>query len=177
MTRNACLSHDVPPVAAAVAALFAATLAAVAPPALAQTPSVAEAPKALAVSPQRAIVDPTVPPPGFGKRGAGSGEGTDVAAPAPVPNRLQMIVRGPGETRMAVINGETLRVGDRVRHDGGEARVVRITDGSVTLDRSGTRHTLELVPGANAAVRCAAGTETNGRSAPQARCQPLPGDG
>lgn len=157
-------------------AAFAAALVAVlssasgigASTAWAQTPVAAVAPGA-GDSLRRHVVDPTVPPPGFGK--AGSAAFDTGTTPAPVASRLQMIVRGPGESRFALINGDTIRVGDRVPHDGGAARVVGITDAAVTLERNGSRYTLELVPGASAAVRCAAGTRTN------TRCQPQPGDG
>lgn len=62
--------------------------------------------------------------------------------PAPVlePLRLQAILRAADSAR-AVINGQTLRVGDRV--DG--ARVLAIGARSVSVERQGRRSTLQLV--------------------------------
>lgn len=81
-------------------------------------------------------------------------------APAPAPTRLQMIVRGPGETRTAVIDGSKVAVGDTVALRGGNARVERITDTSVVLARGATKETLQLLPGTERAVRCTRQTAT-----------------
>ncbi len=86
------------------------------------------------------------------------GRGDDVTSVAPVPvappSRLQMIVRGPGETRSAVIDGTKVGVGDTLALRGGSARVERITDTTVVLARGGDKETLQLLPGAERAVRC-----------------------
>jgi MSHA biogenesis protein MshK len=88
------------------------------------------------------LTDPTAPPAGYGAAAA-------PAAEASAALRLQMIVRGPGETRTAVIDGRSVRVGDAI----GGARVLRISDRAVVLDRGGARQTLELLPGTDASVR------------------------
>jgi hypothetical protein len=88
------------------------------------------------------LTDPTLPPsPPAAKSPLAEG-----SAPARAPARLQMVIRGPGETRVAVIDGVVARVGDRLAVDGGEARVARITDHSVTLARGDAHQTLELLP-------------------------------
>lgn len=114
----------------------------------------------LAAAFARPVVDPTVPPAAFARSAAGQS-----AAQAPAPAPAQMIVRGPGEARLAVIGGQSVRAGDTIRHDGREMRVARITDGAVVLEAprgvAGARRvTLELVPQAGAAVRCAAATKS-----------------
>lgn len=78
-----------------------------------------------------------------------------VAAPPPAPTRLQMIVRGPGETRSAVIDGNKVGVGDTVLVRGATARIERITETTVVLARGDTKETLQLLPGTERAVRCA----------------------
>jgi hypothetical protein len=90
------------------------------------------------------LIDPTRSP-------LGGPGGTAAAAPA---SRLQMIVRGPGETRTAIIDGVPVRVGDTVRLAAGPARVERITDTSVVLARGPARETLQLLPGLAGAVHC-----------------------
>jgi len=100
------------------------------------------------------LIDPTRSP--LAKRGTGEGVATEnepaaVAAPA----RVQMIVRGPGEDRTALIDGNNVHVGDTVRVAGGSARVERITDTSVVLARGDTRETLQLIPGIERSVQCA----------------------
>jgi hypothetical protein len=88
------------------------------------------------------LIDPTVPPVGYG-------EPVAAAAAAPPKPRLQMILRGPGEVRTAVIDGRHVRVGDAL----GGAQVERITDRAVVLARGPVRETLELLPGTEASVR------------------------
>jgi hypothetical protein len=95
------------------------------------------------------LVDPTRSPLG-NRTGEGAAPESE-AAPLPA-TRLQMIVRGPGEMRTAVIDGNDVRVGDSVRLRGGTARVERITDTSVVLARGDGRETLQLFPGVE---RCA----------------------
>lgn len=65
-----------------------------------------------------------------------------------LPSRLQMVIRGPGDSRVAVIDGNLARVGDQLVVDGTPARITRITDGSVQLTRGATRTTLDLLPAA-----------------------------
>jgi hypothetical protein len=100
------------------------------------------------------LIDPTRSP--LGAHGAGSGAAVaNEAAPAATATRLQMIVRGPGEARSALIDGNTVRVGDTVSFAGGPARVERITDSTVVLARGEKRETLQLIPGADQSVKCA----------------------
>ena len=107
------------------------------------------------------LIDPTRSP--LGGR-EGSATSADVApAAAPAPLRVQMIVRGPGETRTALIEGNNVRVGDTVRLASGSARVERITDTSVVLARGEGRETLQLIPGIERAVQNALRTEAPGR--------------
>jgi hypothetical protein len=100
------------------------------------------------------LIDPTRSP--LSTRAGGDGATSEVEAAAAAPARVQMIVRGPGETRIALIDGNRVRVGDTVRAAGGNARVERITDTSVVLARGETRETLQLIPGIERSVRCAA---------------------
>jgi MSHA biogenesis protein MshK len=94
-----------------------------------------------------ALADPTTPPPGLDAPAAAAGKASN--APARPPARLQMVVRGPGEQRTAVVDGTALRVGDRMDLDGAPARVLRIDDDAVVLDRGGVRRTLTLLPALN----------------------------
>lgn len=92
------------------------------------------------------LIDPTRSPLGA--------PGPDSAV-APVPaTRLQMILRGPGETRTALIDGAAVRVGDTVHLPAGAARVEHITDTTVVLARGPARETLYLLPGLARAVQC-----------------------
>jgi hypothetical protein len=97
------------------------------------------------------LLDPTSPP----LLRSASGAATPTLQAAPAAARVQMILRGPGELRTALIDGQALHVGDRLDAGGGAAQVVRITDNTVELLRGSTRETLELVPGQAHAVRCA----------------------
>lgn len=111
----------------------------------------------LAGSARAELVDPTRSPIGARGNGEGAtGEGRPAAA-VPAPTRVQMIVRGPGETLTAVIDGNNVRVGDTVRLPTGSARVERITATSVVLARAGGRETLQLFPGIERFVHCARG--------------------
>jgi hypothetical protein len=100
------------------------------------------------------LLDPTLPPLVQSAAGAAS-PGVPAVAAAPAAARVQMILRGPGELRTALIDGQALHVGDRLDTGGGAAQVVRITDSTVELLRGSTRETLELVPGQAQVVRCA----------------------
>lgn len=79
--------------------------------------------------------DPTLPPPAVAPA---SVQGK--AAPAAAPLRLQAILRGQDGAR-AVINGQTLRVGDRVAG----ARVLAIGRRTVSVERQGRRFSLSLL--------------------------------
>ncbi len=78
-------------------------------------------------------LDPTQPPRALAPAVTGQGE-------ALVPLRLQAIVR-TSQAAQAVINGQSLRVGQRV--DG--ARVLAIHSRSVLIERQGRRELLKLV--------------------------------
>jgi hypothetical protein len=93
------------------------------------------------------LTDPTLPPAPPAAKSSPPAEGS---AAARAPSRLQMVIRGPGEARVAVIDGAVARVGDRIPVDGGEARVARITDHSVTLTRGDAQQTLDLLPAVSA---------------------------
>jgi hypothetical protein len=102
------------------------------------------------------LIDPTRSPLGTGPAAAEAATKTGEPATAPQPTRVQMIVRGPGETRTALIDGNNVRVGDTVRLRSGSARVERITDTSVVLARGAHRETLPLLlPGIERSVSCA----------------------
>jgi hypothetical protein len=96
------------------------------------------------------ISDPTLPPAPM------RAETAPRDAPAAAePARLQMILRGPGEHRSAIVDGRALRVGDSLTVEGGNARVIRITESALVVRRDGQRaETIELVPGSARAVRC-----------------------
>lgn len=97
------------------------------------------------------LTDPTQPP-----AAVRPADTTGEPAPPPAEPRLQMIVRGPGELRSALIDGRSVRTGERLTWNNRPMRVLRITDHSVELGAGDSRATLELVPGAEAAVRGAA---------------------
>jgi hypothetical protein len=97
------------------------------------------------------LIDPTLPP----LAQSASGAATPTLQAAPAAARVQMILRGPGELRTALIDGPALHVGDRLDAGVGAAQIVRITDSTVELLRGTARETLELVPGQAQVVRCA----------------------
>ena len=119
------------------------------------------------------LVDPTLPPTLPAAAGAIAPTGSTSAA-APTPAKLQMILRGPGELRTALVDGRALHVGDYLDSSIGAARVVRITDGSVELARGAAHETLELIPGQSQIVRCARhGASTGGANgSPDPRLAP-----
>lgn len=80
------------------------------------------------------VPDPTRPPALLGEGGA-----APMAASGPV---LQSVLIAP-QRKVAVISGETVRVGDRL----GDARVTKIAEGEVVLVRGGESQTLRLFPG------------------------------
>lgn len=86
----------------------------------------------------QAVQDPTRPPAQLLHPGSG-------APTAGVPQLQSILIgRAAGGRRVAVIDGATVRVGDRVGDAVTGARVVAIYAGEVQLDRAGTRETLKL---------------------------------
>lgn len=88
----------------------------------------------------QALQDPTRPPAAL-MAGQGAGQQA-AAAPANRAPQLQsvLIARQPGGRHVAVIDGETLRLGDSFRG----ARVARIEQDQVELVRGRTRQVLKL---------------------------------
>ncbi len=95
------------------------------------------------------VLDPTVPP---ATTAAVPDADAGLRGGEPAASRLQMVIRGPGEARAAVLDGELVRIGDRVRINGVQARVIAISDHALTYTRGGQRETLELLPGSKVAV-------------------------
>jgi MSHA biogenesis protein MshK len=84
------------------------------------------------------LPDPTRPPAGFNLA-------VGAAAPAqaaPDPLVLESVLIHP-DTRIAIINGERLRLGQKIRG----LRLVRIADSEVVLLEGSERRTLKLYPG------------------------------
>lgn len=75
-------------------------------------------------------LDPTQPP-----AGRAASDVPEVVATL----QLQAILRGP-EGASAVINGQNLKVGDRL----GDARILAVRPHSVVIDRQGTQQELRL---------------------------------
>lgn len=95
----------------------------------------------------QALPDPTRPPAGMERGAAEPGAADDVP-------RLQsvLIARHAGGRHVAVIDGETVRLGDTFRG----ARVARVGAGEVVLVRGGERQVLRLdalLPGMTRAVQ------------------------
>lgn len=84
-------------------------------------------------TPAMAALDPTQPP-------VNMSVGVDSAEETAKPLILQAIVRGAGQTR-AVINGQSLRVGD----DLSGVRVNAIYPHAVLIERNGQQELLRLV--------------------------------
>ena len=97
----------------------------------------------------QALQDPTRPPANLMSRQAGAVD--SAAAPVKKAPRLQsvLIARQPGGRHVAVIDGETLRIGDSYQG----ARVTRIEQNEVELSRGNARQVLKL----NAAMPANAG--------------------
>lgn len=88
----------------------------------------------------KAQTDPTRPPASLLHPVA-----PDAATPAaPVAPRLQSVLigRGPGERRVAVIDGQTVRLGEQFRG----ARLARVTETEVELVQGSHRQVLKLFP-------------------------------
>ena len=94
----------------------------------------------------QALQDPTRPPAALTAGQGASGEAAAAAARGPQLPQLQsvLIARQPGGRHVAVIDGETLRLGDSFRG----ARVARIEQNEVELVRGRTRQVLKLNPAA-----------------------------
>jgi MSHA biogenesis protein MshK len=84
------------------------------------------------------IPDPTRPPQSAASQETEAGREAKGAKPQP---RLQSVLISP-RRKLAVIDGRTVRLGGEI--DG--ARVVAITEGSVTLRRGAETYTLSLYP-------------------------------
>lgn len=83
--------------------------------------------------------DPTRPPPSMMEGGAR--EGAAAAAPAAGPQLQSVLIsRQPGGRHVAVIDGETVRLGDSFRG----ARVTRMSANEVELVRGRERRVLKL---------------------------------
>jgi MSHA biogenesis protein MshK len=93
----------------------------------------------------QALQDPTRPPAALM---AGPGAAEASGAPVKRAPQLQSVLvsRQPGGRHVAVIDGETLRLGDSYRG----ARVARIEQNEVELVRGRTRQVLRLNPAAPA---------------------------
>ena len=88
----------------------------------------------LAAAQAQALVDPTRPPASVAKPGA--------EEPAPPGTQLQSVLISTGR-RLAVINGNTVALGDMV----GAARVVKITETEVVLKTGEETEILKMYPG------------------------------
>ena len=109
----------------------------------------------------QALQDPTRPPGQFAAR-----DGAGPALSAQPQLQSVLIARAAGGRRVAVIDGETVRLGDSFRG----ARVVRVTQAEVELARGRERQVLKLygpAPGAGTTVATAA-------AAPAALARALP---
>lgn len=97
--------------------------------------------------------DPTLPPAAAQAEPAeNTGTHTTPAAAEP-PLRLQMIVRGPGEVRSAIVDGKAVRVGDTLTVQGESVRVLRISNSALVLQHADqSTETLELAPDAAKAI-------------------------
>ena len=101
----------------------------------------------------QALVDPTRPP------NAPTGE-SDAAAQG--GTQLQSILIATNR-RLAIINGATVALGGMV----GEAKVVRITETEVTLQKGDETEVLKLYPGVDKQPIKRAATSARGNRAPQ----------
>jgi MSHA biogenesis protein MshK len=94
------------------------------------------------LAPAQALQDPTRPPAALTAGQGASGQPAAAAERGPQLPQLQsvLIARQPGGRHVAVIDGETLRLGDSFRG----ARVARIEQNEVELVRGRTRQVLKL---------------------------------
>lgn len=108
---------------------------------------------ALAPAWSQTLLDPTRPPPE-----ARLGTGTTAAAPAPSGPQLQSVLLGNQGRQVAVIDGQSLRVGDRI--DG--ATLVKVGKDHVVLQRGRAQRILKLFPEArNGAPKAAPAAPVN----------------
>lgn len=91
----------------------------------------------MTVAQAQGLPDPTRPPAAVTALPDAKG------GPTPETASVQTIIQRQGARPAAVINGEYVELGGRV----GDARVVRITDGAVTLRSDGSQEVLTLTPG------------------------------
>jgi MSHA biogenesis protein MshK len=106
---------------------------------------------AMTVAEAKAFADPTRPP-------SVSENGAAPAAPGAAQAGLQAIIRRQGAKPGAVINGEYVELGGK----SGDARVVAIGDGKVTLQGPSGQETLLLLPGVE--KKPAAADDTGGKA-------------
>lgn len=92
----------------------------------------------------QALQDPTRPPASLMAGGSGAAAGAVPAAPSAPRLQSVLIARQPGGRHVAVVDGETLRVGDSFKG----ARVTRIEQNEVELRRGSARQVLKLNAGA-----------------------------
>lgn len=92
----------------------------------------------------QSISDPTQPPAAL--MATSGSASTIVAAPAAPELQSVLISHNPGGRKVAVINGATVRIGERF----GDAVVVGITQTTVVLRRGKVSETLKLFPPAQA---------------------------
>jgi len=102
------------------------------------------------------LKDPTAPPASPTQIEPSSEQDTTSINAQEQPLKLQMIVRGPGESLTAIVNGKALHVGSQLDALGGVVHVVRITPNALMLRQGDdTIKTIELLPDtALQAVRC-----------------------
>ena len=95
------------------------------------------------------LADPTRPPAWLAGPVPGSGATAATAAPAKPVLQSVLMARQPGGRQVAVIDGETVRLGGAFRG----AVLVRMTDTEVELQRGASRQILRLfaVPAAKSA--------------------------
>lgn len=91
-----------------------------------------------------ALDDPTRPPP-EARLAAGTDASTTAAASGP---QLQSVLIGAHGRQVAVIDGQTLRPGDKI----GGATLVKVARDRVELQRGRSRQVLKLAPPERAAV-------------------------
>jgi MSHA biogenesis protein MshK len=101
-----------------------------------------------AVNPAHAasLADPTRPPPGLARAAAGPAAGAALAASTGPVLQSVLTAREPGGRQVAVIDGETVRLGASFHG----AVLVRITDTEVELRRGANRQVLKLFAAAGA---------------------------
>ena len=93
-----------------------------------------------------ALSDPTRPPPSLARAAAGPAAGAAPAASAGPVLQSVLMAREPGGRQVAVIDGETVRLGANFHG----AVLVRITGTEVELRRGASRQVLKLFAAAGA---------------------------